>query len=469
MNAIIGLNYLVRRSGVTPEQAARLEKVDSACQHLLSIINDILDLSKIEAGRVQLECTHFRLGDIIDNVQSIIAEPARDKGLAIDVSGDAQALWLRGDPTRLRQALLNYASNAVKFTDKGSISLRAELLQDGGDELLLGFSVKDTGIGIEPEQIGRLFQAFEQADVSTTRKYGGTGLGLAITQRLVRLMGGEVGVDSTPGQGSHFWFTVRLQRGHSVMPAAPADEALRSVESRLLQEHAGARILLAEDNDVSREVAVAILHGVGLLVDTARDGREAVALAQAGAYDVVLMDMQMPALDGLEATLAIRALPGWDSTPILALTANAFDDDRRACEAAGMNDFIAKPIDADALYATLLKWLVRRAAPKDRAGGAPEQPRHTGFAAGEPLLPPAADAVAAAHADAHAPVDREQVAAVLSELDALLEMGDTTAIVVLNQHADLLRAAFGAASEALERQIRQFAFDRARVTLRALR
>ncbi len=368
MNAIIGMTYLLRSAAATTEQIQRLDKIDNASRHLLAIITDILDLSKIEANRLQLESTDFDLSSILYGVSHIIGESARAKNLEIVIDSDAVPTWLRGDPTRLRQALLNYAGNAVKFTPKGSVTLRTRLLQEEDGALLVRFEVADTGIGISAEGVAGLFNEFVQADASTTRQYGGTGLGLAITKHLARLMGGEVGVESMPGMGSTFWFTARLQRGQGLRPEASSPETQKAL-LQLRQHHHGAKLLLVEDDDINLEVARELLRGVGFEVDTAAHGGEALTKARAHAYDLILMDVHMPVMDGLAATHAIRLLADCKTTPILAFTASAFDEDRKACLAAGMDDFVTKPVEPDALYASLLKWLPQRtlASPVDAA------------------------------------------------------------------------------------------------------
>ena len=356
MNAIVGMTHVLRRAGVTPEQADRLDKIDGAGKHLLAIINDILDLSKIEAGRLQLETTDFQLSVVVDSVASLIRESGQAKGLQIRVELDAVPDWLRGDPTRISQALLNYAGNAVKFTEQGVITLRVRRLEERAGDLLLRFEVSDTGVGIAPDKLGRLFHAFEQADASTTRKYGGTGLGLVITRRLAELMGGEAGVDSKPGAGSTFWFTARLKpraRAENIAPPV----AYADAETAIRRRHYGKRILIVDDEPINLEVAKILLEETGLTVDAAEDGEQAIRMARENAYAAILMDMQMPNIDGLEATRQIREIRGYRDTPIIAMTANAFSEDRLRCFDAGMNDFLAKPFSPDEIFAKLLIWL----------------------------------------------------------------------------------------------------------------
>jgi len=496
MNAIIGLTHILRRTLKLPEHQDKLGKIAAAAEHLLGVINDILDISKIEADKIILEQTNFDVESVLTRISNMVIDRAHEKHLELVIDLDPEIGVVNGDATRLSQALLNYLGNAVKFTEHGIITLRGRLAARDGDELLLRFEVQDTGPGIAPEVQGRLFQSFEQADKSTTRRHGGTGLGLAITKRLAGLMGGDAGVISAPGQGSCFWMTVRMrqvreeaarylipallgkralvvddtpvtrlvhaqllrQAGFEAETSAAGEEALRlvveadaegrpfdlllvdllmpgtdgfdtlllmrgqslnrqpmawlvtasgdeailadapaagfaetllkplsatslhealtyhlpalldhtAVDAPLLQEAAaieqlqgklaGRSLLLVEDDPINQEVAHDLLSEIGCRIDIAGNGVEALACVARHDYDLILMDMQMPEMGGLEATERIRRLPGGGAIAIIAMTANAFSEDREACMAAGMNDFLSKPMLPEALYATLLRW-----------------------------------------------------------------------------------------------------------------
>lgn len=362
MNGVIGLIEMARRRMADPVGCEQLGKAKAAAHSLLGLLNDILDLSRIEAERMVLDKQPLQLAACIAHVCGTLGHMASAKGLrlAVDLPPELGCAPLQGDPLRLGQILVNLVGNAIKFTDRGEVVIRARATGETAESAHVRFEVADTGIGIDAKAQTRLFQSFEQADNSMTRKYGGTGLGLAICKRLVELMGGEIGVDSTPGQGSIFWFAVGLQK-RRVNAIAPApSSACRAAEQRLLIDYAGTRVLLAEDEPISQEIARFLLEDVGFLVDVADNGSEALDLARRKAYALIVMDMQMPVLSGVEATRGIRANSLNKTTPVLAMTANAFDEDREECLAAGMNGHISKPVDPDRLYETLLVWLERR-------------------------------------------------------------------------------------------------------------
>uniref|UniRef100_UPI0025F208DD response regulator n=1 Tax=uncultured Thiodictyon sp. TaxID=1846217 RepID=UPI0025F208DD len=501
MNAIMGMTHLALKTELTTRQRDYLTKIQTSSRLLLGILNDILDFSKIEAGKLTIEYIDFALAQVLDGVVSLIAEKAAAKGLELIIEiADTVPGHFVGDPLRLGQVLVNFANNAVKFTDAGEIAIEVAVAAERGQEVMLRFAVRDTGIGLTPQACDRLFQSFQQADTSTTRKYGGSGLGLVIAKRLAEMMGGAVGVESTPGRGSTFWFTARLGRGamqtgpllpapdlrgrrmlvvddnaHAgevisellrgmtfetvsvstgtaavteiaraaaagapydccfldwqmpvmdgiataraigrlglerpphlvVITAYGRDELLKSaagagIEDVLIKPVtpsllfdtvvrtlgaaageptvaeppaarpgtnlaaiAGAHLLVVEDNDLNQEVAIELLRQAGLIVDLAANGLIALDKVAADDYDCVLMDVQMPVMDGLAATRAIRRLPHRRELPIVAMTANAMASDRERCLAAGMNDHVAKPIDPEELWAKLLQWTRRPAA-----------------------------------------------------------------------------------------------------------
>jgi len=358
MNAIIGLAGILGRRSEDPVQRDKLGKITNAANHLLRLLNDILDLSKIDAERLTLEKTPLKIGSIVANVESLVSDKLESKHLHLerDVSERLLNGELLGDPLRLQQILLNLVANAVKFTEHGNISLSAHVTGESEHSMEIAFAVEDTGIGISEDALQRIFQPFEQADSSTTRQHGGTGLGLAICKQLVQLMGGEIEVRSRPGRGSSFRFTLNFEK-HQPAEGWTASAAVSDAEQQL-KGRKDLCILLAEDDPVNQDVGRELLHDMlGLDVDVANDGLEALDKARLKTYDLILMDIQMPHMDGLVATQAIRALPGYATTPILAMTANAFADDRQRCMNAGMNDFIAKPVEPDTLFRIIARWV----------------------------------------------------------------------------------------------------------------
>ena len=487
MNAIIGLSRLLAAHPADARQADRIGKIEAAAKHLLVIINDILDLSKIEANGLILERAPFSPAGTIEHVRALVAPQAEARGLTLQADAAGLPARVVGDPTRLMQALLNLASNAVKFTSQGGVHIRVRPLPATDARLHLRFEVEDTGIGLTCEQASRLFRPFEQADASTTRRFGGTGLGLAITRHLAQLMGGEVGVVSDgPGRGSCFWFSAAFEHvaeggaqrmeaassaGHARhaagavrtgeaagAPAAVAtlpadDDATASVRvlQRLRQQHGGTRVLVADDDPINQEVARAMLEAADLDVTVVSDGEAAVAAVLDSPPDVVLMDVQMPGTDGLTATRRLREA-GVD-LPVLALTASAFAEDRRRCMEAGMDVFISKPFDPRLLYQALLDVLDARSAERDA------EARVSGFGG---LT--AAPARARPGADSEGPGWRS----LLERLTALLAQGDAGAREFVLEHGTRLARAGGADGQRLVELVLRFDLEPALVVARRM-
>ena len=363
MNAVLGITHLALRHATDERGRDYLERIQQSAQHLLGIIDDILDFSKIEADKLSLEHIGFSLAAVMQSFSNFIADKATAKGLKLGIEiGPDVPDALVGDPLRLGQILINYGNNAVKFTERGDIHVQVDVLERGERDVVLRCAVRDTGIGLSEEHRQRLFQSFHQADPSTSRQYGGTGLGLAIAARLADMMGGQVGVDSRLGEGSTFWFTARF--GLAAAGALQADAGLPASPTPDGGETSGLaaaggrplRVLVVDDNEVNLLIATEMLSHAGVQVHTAEDGAQALQQLQAEPFDLVFMDMQMPVMDGLEATRRIRALSDKPRVPIVAMTANALPSDRERCLQAGMDDVITKPIDPDRLVSVLRRW-----------------------------------------------------------------------------------------------------------------
>lgn len=389
MNAIIGMSYLALKTGLDPRQRDYINKAHAAATALLGIINDILDFSKVEAGKVELEQVDFDLASVLGNTANITAFRAAEKDLAFSTAIDASVpALLRGDPLRLGQVLTNLVNNAIKFTERGGVTVSVARLESGEGRCLLEFAIRDTGIGMSPEQTGKLFQPFSQADGSTTRKYGGTGLGLSISKQLVELMGGTIGVESTVGTGSVFRFTCpfELPDADAVAHNPAVSVGRFGVDAQGFvastadtgRNLSGLRVLLVEDNEINQQIATELLASEGVQVETADNGLAALAaMNRAGAtgFDAVLMDLQMPGMDGYEASRRLRADARFKTLPIIAMTAHALVDERDSCLAAGMNDHVSKPIEPETLFRTLAQWCQRSAV----ASGMPAPVAATGW------------------------------------------------------------------------------------------
>lgn len=358
LNGLLGMTGLLGQTKLDPQQEQYLSNIRLSSEALLQVINDILDFSKIEANRMQLEETPFVLRTAVDETIAILSAKAKERNLQLTAEiGDEVPEAIYGDKIRLRQILMNLVGNALKFTDRGGVSIKVTQLRKTDSSIELEFAVKDTGVGIEPSQMAKLFTAFTQADVSTFRKYGGTGLGLTICKTLVNLMGGRIWVESKPGKGSVFHFTISTKPA----PSGTSDKELKDQDAMNISQKHPATILLAEDNDINRLLASKLFGRMGYSIDTAVNGKEAVTAVTRNRYDLVFMDVQMPEMDGIEATRAIRATEGFQTSPvIIAMTAFATPEDRELCLDAGMNDFITKPVISEDMARMIRKWAPSR-------------------------------------------------------------------------------------------------------------
>ncbi len=430
MNSIIGMAHLALKSVADARQRDYLQKIYHSGQHLLGLINDILDFSKIEAGKLELEVRQFRLDTLLANISSQLGQAASAKNLHLhfDIARDLAQRWC-GDALRLEQVLLNLTSNAIKFSDHGDVFVRVRPVEEGTRHALLRFEVQDSGIGMSQQEVALLFRSFHQADTSTTRKYGGSGLGLVISKQLAELMGGKVGVHSQPGLGSTFWFTARLDKYAGV----PEDSASDS-EPPLLDVIRGASILLVEDNVFSQQVGCELLEDAGAIVRVANNGREALALLAQQSYDCVLMDVQMPEMDGFEATRRIRADPLLAGLLVIAMTANAGSEDRVRCLEAGMDEFLTKPIAPMLLFQLLARWLRRRGG----IGNVAPAPASVVTAAGAPEVA-VLDVAALSLTFSNDPVKMRKYAQLFLDTarDGLAEMEQALALEDINRLADL--------------------------------
>ena len=417
LNCVIGMAYLALKTELDPRQRDYLEKIRFAGEHVLGVIDDILDISKIEAGKMELQHVDFSLDQVVQTLTAVVAPKAASRGLALEFDLDpALPPVLVGDPLRLKQVLINYANNAIKFSEQGKIAFRARMVAGSADGCLVRFEVSDQGIGLSQAEMAKLFVSFQQADTSTTREYGGTGLGLAICKELTELMGGEVGIDSQPGVGSTFWFTARLGISSRSMPAlisqisdAAGELLANSRGSAMVAALQATRILLVEDNVFNQQIAQEMLEEVGATVSIANNGAAALELLHETSFDCVLMDLQMPVMDGLEATRRIRATPQLSQLPVLAMTATATTEARVRCLHAGMNDFISKPVQPALLYQTIANWLPRNV---------PQAEPHPPPPAPEPSAATSAPATSATYGGSPDVIDLSVLAMLLGDDEA---------------------------------------------------